>query len=107
MSWTTVVLIGAMIAVSNAIKDTGAAEKIAHLLVTTVGDAGPHALLAGLFVLTAVFGQMISNTATALIVVPIAVSAAGDIGVSARPVLMSVAVAAAASFSRRWPHRRT
>jgi di/tricarboxylate transporter len=98
VDWTTVVLIGAMIAVSAAIKDSGAAEKIAHLLVTTVGDAGPHALLAGLFVLTAVFGQLISNTATALIVVPIAVTAAGDIGVSARPVLMSVAVAAAASF---------
>ena len=98
VDWTTVVLIGAMIAVSSAIKDTGAAAKIAHLLVTTVGDSGPHALLAGLFVLTAVFGQLISNTATALIVVPIAVSAAGYIGVSARPVLMSVAVAAAAAF---------
>jgi di/tricarboxylate transporter len=98
ISWTTVVLIGAMIAVSNAIAESGAAERIAHLLVETVGDAGPHALLAGLFVLTAVFGQLISNTATALIVVPIAVSAAGDVGVSARPVLMSVAVAAAAAF---------
>jgi di/tricarboxylate transporter len=98
VSWTTVVLIGAMIAVSTAIKDSGAAEKMANGLVQTVGDAGPHALLAGLFVLTAVFGQLISNTATALIVVPIAVSAAGDIGVSPRPVLMSVAVAAAASF---------
>jgi di/tricarboxylate transporter len=98
ISWSTIVLIGAMIAVSNAISDSGAAERIAHLLVETVGDAGPHALLAGLFALTAVFGQLISNTATALIVVPIAVSAAGDIGVSARPVLMSVAVAAAAAF---------
>jgi di/tricarboxylate transporter len=98
VSWTTVVLIGAMIAVSTAIKDSGAAERLAHTLVEVVGDAGPHALLAGLFVLTATFGQLISNTATALIVVPIAVSAAGEIGVSPRPVLMSVAVAAAASF---------
>jgi di/tricarboxylate transporter len=98
VSWTTVVLIGAMIAVSTAISDSGAAERIAHGLVDTVGDAGPRALLAGLFVITAVFGQLISNTATALIVVPIAISAAGEIGVSPRPVLMSVAVAAAASF---------
>jgi di/tricarboxylate transporter len=98
VSWTTVVLIGAMIAVSHAISDSGAAERIAHLLVETVGDGGPHALLAGLFAVTAVFGQLISNTATALIMVPIAVTAAGDIGVSARPVLMSVAVAAAAAF---------
>ena len=48
------------------------------LLVAVVGDAGPYALLAGLFVLTAVLGQLISNTATALIVIPIAVSAAAE-----------------------------
>jgi di/tricarboxylate transporter len=98
VSWTTVVLIGAMFAVSLAIKDSGAAEKIANGLVNTVGDAGPRALLLGLFVITAVFGQLISNTATALIVIPIALSAAGELGLSPRPVLMSVAVAAAASF---------
>lgn len=98
VSWTTVVLIGAMFAVSLAITDSGAAERIARGLVDTVGAAGPHALLIGLFALTAVFGQLISNTATALIVIPIAVSAAGELGISPRPVLMSVAVAAAASF---------
>ncbi|HET6548053.1 MAG TPA: SLC13 family permease [Solirubrobacter sp.] len=98
VSWTTVVLIGGMIAVSTAIMESGAAEKIAHVLVETVGDLGPHALLIGLFVLTVVFGQLISNTATALIVVPIALSAAAELDVSPRPVLMSVAVAAAASF---------
>jgi di/tricarboxylate transporter len=54
--------------------------------------------LAGLFVLTAVLGQLISNTATALIVIPIAVSAATQINLSPQPVLMSVAVAAAAAF---------
>lgn len=98
ISWTTVVLIAGMIPVSTAIMDTGAAEDIAGALIDVVGGAGPHALLVGLFVLTATFGQLISNTATALIVVPIAVSAASEIDVSARPVLMSVAVAAAASF---------
>jgi di/tricarboxylate transporter len=98
VSWTAVVMIGAMFAVSVAIKDSGAAERIAHGLVETVGAGGPHALLFGLFVLTATFGQLISNTATALIVIPIAVSAATELGVSPRPVLMSVAVAAAASF---------
>jgi len=63
-----------------------------------IGNASPHALLAGLFVLTAILGQLISNTATALIIIPIAVATAGEIGVSARPVLMSVAIAAAAAF---------
>jgi di/tricarboxylate transporter len=98
VSWGTVILIGGMISVSTAIASSGAGERIADGLVDTVGEAGPSALLAGLFVLTAVFGQLISNTATALIVVPIAVSAAAELHVSPRPVLMSVAVAAAASF---------
>lgn len=98
ISWTTVVLIGAMFAVSQAISDSGAAGKIADALVQIVGGAGPHALLVALFVLTAVIGQLISNTATALIVIPIAISAAGDLAVSSRPVLMTVAVAATASF---------
>jgi di/tricarboxylate transporter len=98
VSWTTVVLIGAMIPLSTAMQTTGAASKLASLLVDTVGTAGPYALLAGLFALTAVLGQIISNSATALIVIPIAVSAAGELDVSARPLLMTVAVAAAASF---------
>ena len=63
-----------------------------------VGAAGPRALLAGLFVLTAVLGQVISNTATALIIIPISVVAAAEMVVSPQPVLMAVAVAAAAAF---------
>jgi di/tricarboxylate transporter len=63
-----------------------------------VGNFGPYALLVGLFVLTASLGQLISNMATALVVSPIAVSAAATLGVSARPLLMAVTVAAAASF---------
>ena len=98
INWTTVILVGAMIPLSTAMSETGAAKLLADELVRLVGDAGPYALLGGLFVLTAVLGQLISNTATALIIIPIAVSAAGDIGLSPRPVLMSVTVAAAASF---------
>jgi di/tricarboxylate transporter len=98
VSWTTVVLVGGMIPLSTAMQDSGAAEKIAELLVAVVGGAGPYLLLFGLCLLTATLGQLISNTATALIVIPVAVSAAADAGVSARPLLMAVAVTAAASF---------
>ncbi len=52
--------------------NSGAANLMAEALVHLVGDGSPYALLAGLFVLTAVLGQLISNTATALIVIPIA-----------------------------------
>jgi di/tricarboxylate transporter len=98
ISWSTVVLVAGMIPLSTAMQTSGAAEDLATGLVRVVGDAGPYMLLIGLFVLTAVFGQLISNTATALIVIPIAISAAAEIGVSAQPVLMCVAVAAAAAL---------
>ena len=98
INWTTVILIGAMLPLSTAVETSGAADTIADGLLGVVGDSSPYALLLGLFVLTATFSQLISNTATALIVIPIAVTAAADIGVSVRPVLMTVTVAAAAAF---------
>ena len=98
INWTTVVLVAGMIPLSTAMTQTGAADQVADALVGVVRNAGPYALLAGLFAITAVFGQLISNMATALIVIPIAVAAAVELGVSPQPVLMSVTVAAAASF---------
>lgn len=98
INWTTVILVGAMMPLSTAIAATGAAQMLAEGLIVFVGDAGPRVLLAGLFVLTAILGQVISNTATALIIIPISVVAAFEMGVSPQPVLISVAVAAAASF---------
>jgi len=98
ISWTTVVLVAGMIPLSTAMTESGAAAKLADALVDVVGDAGPHALLFGLFLLTAVLGQLISNMATALIVIPIALEAVKDVDVSARPVVMCVTVAAAAAL---------
>jgi di/tricarboxylate transporter len=98
VSWTAVVLIAGLIPVSTALQDTGAADKIASVLLDVVGDAGPHALLIGLFVVAAAFSVAVSNTATALILIPVAVSAAHTLDISARPVLMSVAVGCSAAF---------
>ena len=98
INWTTVILVGAMLPLSTAMSETGAAELVADALVGAVRDAGPYALLAGLFLVTMVFGQLISNMATALIVIPIAVAAASELGIAIRPVLMTVTVAAAAAL---------
>lgn len=98
VNWTIVVMVAAMIPLSVAVERSGAAEDIAGGLVEIVGGAGPHILLLGLFIITAVFGQLISNTATALIMIPIAISAASDMGISVRPVMMSLTVAAAGAF---------
>ena len=98
ISGTTVILVAGMIPLSTAMQATGAAGQLADGLIRIVGDAGPHALLPGLFVLIAVLGQLISNTATALIVIPIALTSAAELGVSARPVLLAVNVAATAAL---------
>jgi di/tricarboxylate transporter len=98
ISWTTVVLVAGMIPLSTAMTETGAAQSLADALVDTVGGLGPYGLLVGLFVLTAVLGQLISNMATALIVIPIALETAKDLDVSPRPVVMCVVVSAAAAL---------
>jgi di/tricarboxylate transporter len=98
INWTTVIQVGAMIPLSTAMTDTGAARQMADVVVRLVGSAGPHALFAGFFVLTALLGQLISNTATAIIVIPIALAAAKDMNISPQSMLMSVAVASAAAL---------
>ncbi len=98
INWTTIILVGAMMPLSAAMFQTGAAQLMADNLIKVLGDAGPTALLAGLFVISAILGQVISNTATALIVIPIAILAANALQVNVTPVLMSVNVACAAAF---------
>jgi di/tricarboxylate transporter len=98
INWTTVILIGAMMPLSTAITQTGAAQLLAEGLVAALGDAGPRAVLAGLFLLTAILGQVISNTATAFIIIPISVVSAQAMGVSPAPMLMAVCIAAAGAF---------
>lgn len=98
INWTTIILVGAMMPLSTAMFVTGAAQLLADGLVAAMGEAGPTALLVGLFLICAILGQVISNTATALIVIPVAVLAAGSLGLNPTPVLMSLNIACAASF---------
>ena len=98
ISWPTLVLIAALIPMSTAISDSGGADLVAEPIVDLVSGHSPHILLITLFVLTAALGQFISNAATVLIVIPIALAAAADVGVAGRPVLMLVCVAGAASL---------
>jgi di/tricarboxylate transporter len=98
INWTTIVLVGGMIPLSTAMQTSGAADDVADRLVDIIGDSGPYALLVGLFVVIAVLGQLISNTATALIVIPVAIAAAAELDVSVRPVLMFVTVISSAAL---------
>jgi di/tricarboxylate transporter len=98
IDWNTVVLVASMLPLSAAMYRTGVATQMADFLVAALGGANPTMLLAGLFLFTAILGQVISNTATAMIVIPIAVMAAGEMGISAKTVLMSLNVGASAAF---------
>jgi di/tricarboxylate transporter len=98
IDWNTVVLVASMLPLSAAMYRSGVATQMAELLVAAIGESNPTLLLAGLFLFTAILGQVISNTATAMIVIPIAVTAAGELGISALPVLMSLNVGASAAF---------
>lgn len=98
VGWTTVILVAALMPLSTAMEVTGAAKLLADGLVHVVGDMGPYSLLAGLFILSAILGQVISNTATSLIIIPISVVAAKQMGISIQPVLMCVCIACAGAF---------
>jgi len=98
ISWTVVILIGGMIPLSTAMTETGAANQIADRIVDAVGGSSGYVLLLALFLVVAAMGQLISSTATALIVFPVAVAAALELDVSVQAVLMSVNIAAHASF---------
>jgi di/tricarboxylate transporter len=99
MSWESLVLIGAMLPMATALSKTGGTALIADGLVVALGPFGPVALLAGIFVLTALFSQFISNTATAVLIMPIALASARGVGVAPEPLLVTAAIAASAAFA--------
>ena len=99
ISWESIVLIGAMMPMSIAIEKTGAAELLAGGLVTSFGRYGPSALLAGVYFTTSLLTLFISNTACAVLLAPIALSAAVQIGASPYPFLFAVAVGASMCFA--------
>lgn len=98
ISWTTLIMVGGMMSLSTAMVSSGAAQQLAEALVKLVGDAGPAVLLLGLWIITTVLGQLISNTATALIVIPVGLAASTQMGISPLPVLIAIAVFSAAAL---------
>jgi di/tricarboxylate transporter len=96
--WQTLILIVGMLPFSIALRKTGAIDGAAVALIQLAGDAGLPVMLAGLFVVTAVCGLFISNTATAVLVAPMALSIAEALQVSPYPFAMIVALAASSAF---------
>ncbi len=99
IKWESVVLIAAMMPMSIALQKTGTSEMISNALVEWLRSSGPIALLAGLYFTTSLMTMFISNTATAVLMAPIALSAAQQIGVSPYPFLFAVTLGASMCFA--------
>jgi di/tricarboxylate transporter len=98
IEWQVLMLLAGLLALGVAMEKTGAARMIAHGLVGWVGGFGPRAILSALFLLTLVLTEMMSNNATVVLLIPIAIVTADSIGVSPRPFMFAVMFGASLSF---------
>jgi di/tricarboxylate transporter len=96
--WQSLILIVGVMPFATALQKTGGIDLAVSGLIDVFGKAEPRVLLGSLFVFTAVIGLFISNTATAVLMAPIALSVAAHIGASPYPFAMTVALAASAAF---------
>lgn len=99
INWESVLLIAGMLPMATALEKTGGVQLISDSLLGVLGNYGPYAVLAGFYLLTMLLSQFISNTATAVIFAPIAISAALGLEVSPYPFVITVAIAASMAFS--------
>ncbi|MAG68619.1 MAG: SLC13 family permease [Pseudomonadales bacterium] len=96
--WPSLLLIVGMLPFALALQKTGGIDLAVNGLLQLLGEAGPRALIAALFALTAVIGLFISNTATAVLMAPVAIATAQALDLSPMPFAITVAVAASAAF---------
>ncbi|WP_407339965.1 SLC13 family permease [Dickeya ananatis] len=96
--WPSLILIVGMMPFALALQQTGGVALVVKGLMEIGGDAGPHVMLVCLFLLCALTGLFISNTATAVLMAPIAIAAAEQMQVSPYPFAMIIAIAASAAF---------
>ncbi len=98
INWQSLILIIGMLPFSIALKQSGGIELAVDVLLGISGHLGPHFILALIFILTIILSLFISNTATAVLIAPIALSIANVLGVSPYPFAMGVALASSTSF---------
>ena len=99
INWETIVLFAAMLPMSTALEKTGVSELLSGSLASGLGHYGPLALLAGIYFTTSLMTMFISNTVTAVLMAPIALQSALQIGVSPVPFLFAVTVGASMCFA--------
>jgi di/tricarboxylate transporter len=98
IEWKAVFLIAGMLPLGIAMEQTGAASLLAETMVALVGGLGPRAVMASLFILAALTSQVMPNPAVAVLLAPVALSTAGELGISPYALMMTVAISSSASF---------
>jgi len=98
IDWKTVFLVGGMLSLGIAMENTGTTQFLADNLLNLLGDYGPYGLLAGIYILSALITQPMSNAAAVVLIVPIAIDTALGIGVNHLTFTMAVVIGAATSF---------
>ena len=98
IDWQVVFLLGGILPLGIALQKTGGADLLANLLIDWVGSFGPMAILSALFLVTTILTAFMSNTATAALLIPIAMTAAASLGIDPRPLIIAIAFGASASF---------
>lgn len=98
IEWQSVFLIAGMLPLGIAMAKTGTADFLSTLMIDLVGDLGPRGIMIGLFLLTTIITEFMSNAAAAVLVAPIAISSAVTLGVAPQAFAMGVAIAASNSF---------
>lgn len=98
IEWKAIFLIAGMLPLGIAMESTGAAKLLAEAVVALVGDFGPLAVMGGLFILATMATQVMPNPAVAVLLAPIALNTATDLGISPYPLMMTVAISASAAF---------
>ena len=99
INWQTIVLFAAMLPMSTALEKTGVSTAIADSIVGLLGNSGPIVMLAGIYAATSVMTIFISNTVTAVLMAPIALQCATQVGISPVPFMFAVTVAASMCFA--------
>jgi di/tricarboxylate transporter len=99
VDWKSIVLVAGMLPMSTALEKVGLVNLAAQGLADTLGSASPLLVLAGLFLATSLFTQVLSNTATTVLIAPIALVSAQKLGVQPYALMMAVAIAASMAFA--------
>lgn len=98
VNWKVIVLLAGVLPLGTAMERSGAAALLADGVLALGGSLGPHAVLAGFLFLTMALTAVVTNNATAVLLAPVAISAASELGVNAMPLLMAVTYAASLSL---------